>query len=76
MALIKCPECGKEISEDKESCPMCGFKVKEFNKQAEKEHNKVAKSILYKKVGLVIIAVITIIIVISTIVSNQKLKSF
>jgi predicted amidophosphoribosyltransferase len=24
MALIKCPECGKEISSDAESCPHCG----------------------------------------------------
>ena len=24
MALIKCPECGKEISSLAESCPQCG----------------------------------------------------
>ncbi len=27
MALIKCPECGKEISEYAKSCPNCGFPV-------------------------------------------------
>lgn len=24
MALIKCPECGKEISDKAKSCPNCG----------------------------------------------------
>lgn len=27
MALIKCIECGKEISEKTEVCPNCGFKL-------------------------------------------------
>lgn len=27
MALIKCPECGKEISDKAESCPNCGYPV-------------------------------------------------
>lgn len=30
MALIECPECGKEISEYADSCPNCGFGVKKF----------------------------------------------
>ena len=25
MALIKCPECGKEVSDKATSCPQCGF---------------------------------------------------
>ncbi len=28
MALIKCPECGKEISDRAESCPNCGYQLK------------------------------------------------
>ena len=28
MALIKCPECGKEISSEAISCPHCGFPIK------------------------------------------------
>lgn len=31
MALIKCKECGKEISKDAEVCPHCGKKVGELN---------------------------------------------
>ena len=25
MALIKCPECGRDISDAAAACPMCGF---------------------------------------------------
>ncbi len=28
MALIRCKECGKEISDQAESCPNCGYKIK------------------------------------------------
>lgn len=31
MALIKCPECGKEISDQAASCPNCGCPMKETN---------------------------------------------
>lgn len=27
MALIKCPECGKDVSDKAESCPNCGFPI-------------------------------------------------
>ena len=29
MALIKCPECGKEISDKSVDCIKCGFPLKE-----------------------------------------------
>lgn len=28
MALIKCPECGKEISDSVKQCPHCGYEIK------------------------------------------------
>lgn len=31
MAMINCPECGKEISDKAESCPNCGFPLKSKN---------------------------------------------
>lgn len=33
MALIKCPECGKEISDSVEKCIHCGYEVKTEKKQ-------------------------------------------
>ncbi len=36
MALIKCPECGREnVSDSAESCPNCGFGVKAYYKEIE-----------------------------------------
>ena len=32
MALIKCPECGREISDKALSCPVCGYQVNKNNK--------------------------------------------
>lgn len=28
MALIKCPECGKEMSDQALTCPNCGFELR------------------------------------------------
>jgi len=28
MALIKCPECGTEVSDKAEKCPKCAFPIK------------------------------------------------
>lgn len=36
MALINCPECGKEISEKASTCPHCGYPI---NEDAEIENN-------------------------------------
>lgn len=33
MPLIKCPECGKEISSYASSCPNCGCPAARFNKK-------------------------------------------
>ena len=37
MALIKCPECGKEISDRAECCPECGFKQPPMKKSVNKK---------------------------------------
>lgn len=30
MAIIRCPECGKEVSNAAQTCPNCGFCVKAY----------------------------------------------
>ena len=47
MALIKCPECGNQISDKAESCPKCGY---ELNKKETPtiSDNKVASSFMNK----------------------------
>lgn len=53
MALIKCPECGKEMSDTLNSCPHCGYV---FNK---KNSNKTKKKYI---IGIPIILCVLIII--------------
>lgn len=36
MALVKCPECGKEISNKAEVCPNCGYPISRDNTDTEK----------------------------------------
>lgn len=40
MALIKCPECGKEISDKALACIHCGFPLSLLEKQTEPEVTK------------------------------------
>lgn len=43
MALVKCPECGREnVSDTAEACPNCGFNIKLYYEQRRKteEHDK------------------------------------
>lgn len=40
MALIKCPECGREISDKANVCIGCGFPIKEHLEEAAKEKVK------------------------------------
>ncbi|MCD7775148.1 MAG: zinc ribbon domain-containing protein [Clostridiales bacterium] len=38
MALVKCPECGKlNVSDTAESCPECGYAIKEHFQRVEKQ---------------------------------------
>ena len=45
MALIKCPECGREaVSDCAESCPGCGYNIKaHFERIKEEERKKQRK---------------------------------
>lgn len=35
MALIQCPECGKDVSDMANSCPNCGFSIQNMRELAE-----------------------------------------
>ena len=37
MALIKCPECGKEISDKSKACIHCGYPIDELDKTYEED---------------------------------------
>lgn len=55
MALIKCPECSKEISEFVKVCPNCGYKQKKLDIV---KHKKISTNILITGIILFAIAMI------------------
>lgn len=62
MALIKCPECGKEISDQADKCPSCGFPIKAKKKKKEKAQ-KEKKDTVPKKRIIILASVITFVVV-------------
>ena len=53
MALIKCKECGKEISDKAKTCPNCGNPTKSKRFDIDKEVSTLKKFLI---VGIVVIA--------------------
>ena len=54
MALFKCSECGKEISDTIDQCPHCGYRIK--------EKNRINKKLLIVPIAIVIIVCIICVI--------------
>ena len=52
MALIQCPECNKEVSDQSKTCPHCGFQLKGMSYDDKKKAGKLAG-----KVFLVVLAI-------------------
>jgi len=55
MALIKCPECGKQISEKADKCPHCGLPSQYFNIQKTAKSNELGEKD-YKNLPNVVIS--------------------
>ena len=62
MALIKCPECGKEISDTAKSCPNCGYEIKK------------QKSNIKKKPIVITGVIVAIVLVTLLIIQNNRYK--
>lgn len=45
MALIECPECGKEISEKSKTCINCGYPISEYVRELQTEEQDVSEQI-------------------------------
>ena len=52
MALIKCPECGKEISDQAASCPNCGCPIKKINGDSGEDNSGKKIEISIKKLDV------------------------
>lgn len=46
MALVKCPECGREVSSSAQSCQNCGYPIQEHVKERELEIKRLTEKIL------------------------------
>lgn len=74
MALFKCSECGKEISDKAESCPNCGCPVSAMiqkeNKLNKNSDNKLSKNKKARPWLIIVGAVIVLVVVASVIISS------
>ena len=71
MSIIKCPECGKEISSETKICLNCGYKIKKKRKKI-KSINK--KKLILGNVFFGVIIVISVILFFSTSILNENEK--
>lgn len=76
MALITCPECGKEVSSEAYSCPVCGFPLrkKEKTNTVGKFFGTVKEWIVRKKFVVLIIVLLIIALCVGAAVYNARLK--
>lgn len=44
MALIKCPECGKDVSDKAEACPNCAYPIAKLKESNVVEHNEATET--------------------------------
>ena len=73
MALINCPECGKEISDTCESCIHCGYKLIKIT-NIEKE--QISKKKLLSKPIIIVATVSVIVLLIIVLVVNKSLHTY
>lgn len=72
MALIKCPECGKEISDTVIRCSYCGANIEEIESYNKK--NKL--NAMAPKIGIAVTFILLLFICISVVGSHFKMKTF
>lgn len=60
MALLKCPECGKMVSDKASACPKCGCPIEDIKKANEEKENTEEKKPDNKKDKKKIIAAVVI----------------
>ena len=70
MALILCPECGKQISDMAESCPICGFPINPIEKIITTEDSLLTRNRGCGDIVLYGFFIIVLIVVIGSISTN------
>ena len=67
MALIKCPECGKEISNSANKCPHCGYTIKSIGKTISTNKKNIT-------VAVIAVAVVLFVILCFNVFSRPNIK--
>lgn len=70
MALIQCPECQKEISDQAKFCPNCGYKL---NAMSVEDKNKI-KKIIFSIIGIIVAIILIVVIYDACTVSTDELR--
>lgn len=68
MAMIKCPECGKDISDKAEKCLYCGCPNSELHKKDYENKNNTEKSVNKHSIKLLLSICLCIVVIILAIV--------
>ena len=78
MALIKCPECGTEVSDKAEKCPKCAFPIK-IESNSSQVKNDIKPEVIVKpkegcflqtlNFGCAVIVIIIVVIVLGIVFS-------
>ena len=73
MALIKCPECGKEISDQANICPHCGYEkiVRNENRIEESKEIPIYKNRKYISILMCVVGCIFLILAINRITNDN-----
>lgn len=81
MALITCPECGKQVSDSAEACPHCGYPIKKKLSEAVPDNSnqtesdpKTPKQKNTKKIIIIAAALIAVVAVVIIVVSMNTLN--
>ena len=70
MALIKCPECSKEISDQSKSCPHCGYRLNSMS--AEEKGN--IKRVIFWIIGIIVAIILIVVVYDACTTSTDELK--
>ena len=70
MALIKCPECQKEISDQSKICPNCGYRL---NAMSIEGKNKI-KKMIFSVIGIIVVIILIVVVYDACTVSIDELS--
>lgn len=74
MALIKCPNCGQDISDKAEKCPHCGWEKKREKKNSESQFKMPSNQ--YIVFGGIVVAAMLICIIVCVGITNNICKRY